>query len=272
MQKNRSKIFVASIFVLTIIVSAVTGFIGGYAEREVFNALSSGIPESSNSPVAATVDSNTTRLEALVKQINPSVVNISVATQSFGRFGQSQDAQAEGTGMILTRDGYILTNRHVISGSPSSISVKLSDGTQYSADVVALSPDNDIGIIKIDATDLTPVRLGNSDLAVLGQSVIAIGNTLGEFQNTVTQGIISGLDRSILAGESIYDVESLSGLLQTDAAINPGNSGGPLVDERTGTVIGINTATSTNAQSIGFVIPINQAKDFIREQVPTALQ
>ncbi len=255
------------LFTLVLVIGIIGGFVGGYAEQVLVNPQPTAVSTQPNTVSTTAADSKLTSLESLIKQITPSVVNITATTKSLSRFGQLQSVQAVGTGMIIATNGYILTNKHVISSGSDSISVQTSDNKQYPAQVIALSPNNDLAILKIDATNLVPVRLGNSSLVVLGQPVIAIGNTLGQFQNTVTQGIISGLDRSISTGDSIYDQETLTGLLQTDAAINPGNSGGPLVDQSSGTVIGINTATSQNAQSTGFVIPINQAKAFINQYV-----
>lgn len=267
MSKAKSKILILSLFIITLIVGAASGFVGGYVARDLVVPQPVAISTQPNTPSTTAIDSTQTGLESLIKQVTPSVVNITATTQSPGYFGQSQNLQSAGTGMIISANGYILTNKHIISSGSSSVSVQMTDGKQYTAQVIAQDPNNDLAILKINATNLTPVRLGDSSSAVLGQPVIAIGNTLGQFQNTVTQGIISGLNRSILAGNSVYYQESLTGLLQTDAAINPGNSGGPIVDQSSGTVIGISTATSSGAQSIGFVIPINQAKSFINSYV-----
>jgi serine protease Do len=143
--------------------------------------------------------------------------------------------------------------------------VTLTDQQQYNAKVVATDPSNDLALLKINAKGLSTVKLGNSSSVVTGDSVIAIGNALGQFQNTVTNGIISATNRSITASDSssASGSESLSGLFQTDAAINPGNSGGPLINTNNGLVIGINTATSSNGQNLGFAIPINVAKTFL---------
>ena len=266
MPNAKPKTLILSLFVLALAASVLGGFAGGFAEGYLVKPQSSTVSTPNTIPTTP-VDSTKSGLEALIKQVTPSVVNITDTTESTGRFGQAQSAQTAGTGMIITADGYILTNKHVVSSGSSSISVQTSDNKQYSARAIATSSNNDLALLKIEATNLTTIHLGDSDGVVLGQSVIAIGNTLGEFQNTVTQGIISGLNRTISAADTIYNQQTLSGLIQTDAAINPGNSGGPLVGQATGTTIGINTATSTNAQNIGFVIPINQAKDFIKSYV-----
>ena len=165
-----------------------------------------------------------------------------------------------GSGFIISSDGLILTNKHVVSDTGASYTVLMSDGTKYDAKVLARDPSQDLAVVKIDATNLPTVTLGDSDGLELGQTAIAIGNALGEYSNTVSVGVISGLSRTVTAGDpNSTQEETIHGVIQTDAAINPGNSGGPLLDLR-GEVIGINTAIASDAQSIGFAIPINQAK------------
>jgi serine protease Do len=145
----------------------------------------------------------------------------------------------------------------------------MSDNTEYkNAKVIATDPNNDIAFLKIEAKNLTPAELGDSDKVEVGQSVVAIGNALGQFQNTVTTGVISGKSRPITASGSNGSSEALTNLFQTDAAINPGNSGGPLVDIE-GKVIGINTAVAGNAEGIGFAIPINDAKNVLSSVLKT---
>jgi S1-C subfamily serine protease len=164
-----------------------------------------------------------------------------------------------GTGILFTSDGYIVTNKHVIFDSDAQYSVLLSDGTQKIASVVYRDPTNDIAIIKIDGTYSHVASFGNSNNLKLGQTVTAIGNALGEYNNTVSVGIVSGLNRSITASDELGGSETLNNIIQTDAAINPGNSGGPLVD-LSGNVIGINVATVEGGNNIGFAIPINSVK------------
>jgi len=163
-----------------------------------------------------------------------------------------------GSGFVISEDGLILTNKHVIADAKAEYTVFMSDGKKYSAKVVAKDPANDIAILKVDAR-LVPARLGSSDGIKLGQTAIAIGNALGEYRNTVSVGVVSGLARSVTAIGGEVGAETINGVIQTDAAINPGNSGGPLLNLR-GEVIGINTAIVSGAQNIGFAIPINQAK------------
>ncbi len=169
-----------------------------------------------------------------------------------------------GTGFIVTSDGMILTNKHVVSDKDAEYTIFLNNGQKFNGKVLALHPTDDLAIVKIEAKNLSYLYLGNSDDLKLGQTAIAIGNALGEFQNTVSVGVISGLKRSVIASDSDGTVEKLDGLIQTDAAINPGNSGGPLLNLR-GEVIGINTAIAEGAQSIGFTIPINRAKKTIND-------
>lgn len=222
-------------------------------------------------PGLGSADGNTliTREEAdtadLVNKVSPTVVSI-VTTQVAGQGYFVQEVEGAGTGIIISDDGYILTNKHVVSGA-RTVQVVRSDGTRYEeVTVVGQDPLNDIAFLKIkDAKDLPVASIGDSGTVRVGQKVIAIGNSLGQYQNTVTSGIISGLGRPVTAASSELGsrVESLTDLLQTDAAINPGNSGGPLINT-SGQVIGINTAIASDAQSIGFAIPINAAKGLIR--------
>jgi serine protease Do len=165
-----------------------------------------------------------------------------------------------GSGFIVSPDGLILTNKHVVSDASAHYTVLTSDGKTYVAKVLARDPAQDLAILKINETGLPTVTLGDSNGVQLGQTAIAIGNALGEFSNTVSVGVISGLSRTVTAsGGADGSSETIHGVIQTDAAINPGNSGGPLLNLR-GEVIAIDTAIATDAQNIGFAIPINQAK------------
>jgi serine protease Do len=168
-----------------------------------------------------------------------------------------------GSGFIISSDGLILTNKHVVSDTGASYTVIMNDGKKYAAKVLARDPVQDLAVVKISATGLPTVTLGDSSSVELGQSAIAIGNALGEFSNTVSVGVISGLSRTVTATGGVSGgQETIQGVLQTDAAINPGNSGGPLLNLQ-GQVIGINTAIASDAQNIGFAIPINRAKNDI---------
>lgn len=209
-------------------------------------------------------------IAGIADKVSKSVVSIVTSTKATNMFGQSFDSSAAGTGIIVTKDGYILTNKHVIDGA-SSVTVVLDDGTSYeNVKVVATDPLNDVAFLKIDGVDdLNPATLGNSKTINVGQQVIAIGNALGLYQNTVTAGIISGTGRSITASDSTgANTETLSDMIQTDAAINSGNSGGPLVNA-SGEVIGINTATSSSAENMGFAIPISSIKGMLDQLIET---
>ena len=169
-----------------------------------------------------------------------------------------------GSGFIVSGDGYVVTNKHVVADEEADYTVVTDDGTQYQAEVLARDTLNDLAILKIEGDNFPTLELGDSSNLKVGQSVIAIGNSLGEFSNTVSTGIISGLYRSITAGGSGIATEELTDVIQTDASINSGNSGGPLLNID-GQVIGINTAMAEGAENIGFAIPINEVKDTIEE-------
>ncbi|MFH0712454.1 MAG: trypsin-like peptidase domain-containing protein [Candidatus Jorgensenbacteria bacterium] len=164
-----------------------------------------------------------------------------------------------GSGFVVSEDGLILTNKHVVADTEAEYTVLTNDGEKYEARVLARDPVQDIAIIKIEAQGLKPAKLGDSDSIKLGQTAISIGNSLGEFRNTVSVGVISGLSRTITASGEGIGTEVIQGVIQTDAAINPGNSGGPLLNLK-GEVIGINVAVVSDAQSIGFAIPVNFAR------------
>lgn len=212
---------------------------------------------------APTEDGNILRSQSeqdisqVVSRVAPSVVSISTNVENRGRVV----GQGAGTGVIVSKDGYLMTNNHVIDGA-STVAVTTSSGEIYdNVKVIGSDPLNDIAFLKISGVkDLPAATLGESSTLKIGQNVFAVGNSLGEYKNTVTSGIVSGLNRPVTASSGDGEgTESLSGLIQTDAAINPGNSGGPLVNSA-GQVIGINTAVASDAQGIGFAIPINATK------------
>lgn len=220
----------------------------------------------------------------IVKKASPSVVTIAeeAGTQSRGRspfdyfFGPGtsdgeenpNEPQSIGTGFLIDSEGLIVTNKHVVSDPDVTYQIVTTSETIYKVQNIYRDPLNDIALIKIDlgqnpGDNLKALELGDSEKLQAGQYVVAIGTALGEFRNTVTTGIISGLGRGITAG-SPYEgsVERLDNVIQTDAAINPGNSGGPLLNS-SGQVIGVNTAVSASGQNIGFAIPINVIKDSV---------
>lgn len=204
----------------------------------------------------------------VASKVSPGVVSIVTETRTMGFFGQSSTSSSAGTGMIVSKDGYVLTNKHVVEDA-NEISVITDTGDTYDkVKVVAKDPLNDVAFLKIpEVSDLPTVSLGDSKTISVGQQVVAIGNALGQFQNTVTTGVISGTGRSITATDSSYSIyETLSDMIQTDAAINAGNSGGPLVNAA-GQVIGINSAVSGEGQSLGFAIPIASVKGMLKNVV-----
>jgi serine protease Do len=210
--------------------------------------------------------SDDTNVVNVANRVSKSVVSISTKTTTYGWFGRSFVSEGAGTGIIISDDGYILTNNHVIEGS-DSLTVTTQDKQELEATVVKTDSDKDLAIIKAKTDKkLSVATIGDSDKAQVGEEVIAIGNVLGLYQNSVTKGIVSGLGRPVTAssGNGLYGkLEELEDLIQTDAAINSGNSGGPLVNMK-GEVIGVNTAVAGTAQSIGFAVPINHAKDLVK--------
>ncbi len=167
-----------------------------------------------------------------------------------------------GSGFLVSVDGLVVTNRHVVADEAAEYTVFTSDGVKHEAKVVARDPSNDVAILKIEGTSLPFLEFGNSDTLQVGQTAIAIGNALSEFRNSVSVGVISGLARSIVAGDSSGQSEQLDQVIQTDAAINPGNSGGPLLSSD-GHVIGVNVAVAQGSENIGFALPANIVKDAV---------
>lgn len=212
----------------------------------------------------ALTSSAETTISAVASKVSPSIVSIVTQLQSSSRYSSGLQ-EAAGSGVIVSSDGVVLTNKHVVS-SAKKVQIVLSDGTEYDdVKILGTDPLNDLAFLKIEnAKNLPAAELGDSSTIKIGQSVIAIGNALGEYHNTVTSGIISGLGRSLVASDVTgTSTESLSGLIQTDAAINSGNSGGPLLNT-SGQVIGINTAIAQDAENMGFSIPINSAKGILK--------
>jgi serine protease Do len=202
-------------------------------------------------------------VERVAAAAGPSVVTIAtVGTTDFSPF--SVPTSGVGSGIVVSADGLILTNEHVVTGA-TQLTVTLADGSRVSATVVATDAAHDLAVIRAAASGLTPATLADTTSLAVGQIAIAIGSPLGTFTDTVTQGIVSGLDRSIdVSDQATRTAQHLDGLIQTDAAVNPGNSGGPLLDA-TGRVIGIITASASGAQGVGFAIPIDVALPLIRQ-------
>jgi len=263
-----------------LIIGIAAGFAGGYWGAGV--RADRGTLGNSLSAQKKVVTSQSQLISQIAKTVGPSVVSVDVVSQStapssaldqlfWGSSGGTQESA--GTGIIISDDGLIITNRHVVPSGTTSVSVTLSDGTELkNVQVLGRTNDNDsldIAFLKITDTKdhkLTPASIGDSSQLQVGDAVVAIGNALGQFQNTVTSGIISGYGRSVTAGDASgsQSAENLDDLFQTDAAINEGNSGGPLVNMN-GQVIGINTAIAGNAENIGFAIPMNDVTGLIAQ-------
>ncbi len=234
-------------------------------------------------------DGGESRIVAAVQKASPAVVSISISKnvpvrptsrdraleeffqQFFGyspfENGSSGSGSVRreiggGSGFIVSPDGYLVTNRHVVDTEGADYTIFTSDGKKYTAKVIALDPHLDIAVLKIAAENLPYLSFANSDALAPGQTAIAIGNALAEFENTVSVGVISGLARSVVAGDLLGNAEQLEGVIQTDAAINPGNSGGPLLNTA-GEVIGMNVAIVTGSQNIGFALPGNSVRSVV---------
>lgn len=259
---------------LIIFVSISAGFAGGFiGANSKMNKADSNVSVEQGRQA---VEEQSSLISSIAKDVGPSVVSIDVTSQgtvSNGFYGSRQvEQQSAGTGFIISDSGYVVTNRHVLPEGASKVSLTMSDGTVLdNVSVIGTTSSSDsldVGFLKINDTKgkkLTVAQLADSSKAQVGDTVIAIGNALGQFQNTVTSGIVSGYGRSVQASDgSGSSSENLQNLFQTDAAINQGNSGGPLVNAN-GEVIGINTAVAGDgAQNIGFAIPINDAKGLIK--------
>ncbi len=283
-----------TLFVIGLAVSALVGSVAGAGTTFVlssqlgsfalFDASSTTLtPEAVQSRIVELIEEESATI-AVVERVTPAVVSIVVkkergeiqneSTRFFEGsiyFGETLDdgAAAElvevssGTGFFVTQDGYLLTNRHVVDEEGVSYFVVTNDGTELPAVLVDVDPLQDIAILRVEGEAFSTVTLGDSDEIRIGQTVIAIGNTLSEFRNTVTKGVVSGINRRVTAGDS-FNAEVIDQAIQTDAAINPGNSGGPLIN-LLGEVIGINTAVSFQGESVAFAIPINEAKRAVED-------
>lgn len=272
-KKNRKskavKVIFVVLMVLLVFTAGAAGGVGGVllfssnngeiAKKLGLNLQNLSIPTTTQKVV---LEESNAIINATNK-VSDAVVSITLKTTATDMFGRVYEAEGAGSGFIITSDGLILTNKHVVSSANTQYTVVMKDGKTYDATVQSIDPTQDLAVLKIDARNLPVVELGDSDQLQVGQWVVAVGNALGKFQNTVTQGIVSARDRKIEASDQNgQSQETLNNLIQTDAAINSGNSGGPLVN-LIGQVVGINTAVAADAQGIGFAIPINTAKSAI---------
>ena len=254
---------IAIALAVTMVFSCGLGFGGGYFANKV-NTSTSGslnITKTSNSGTTTTASSTSTAnsTSEIVKKTADSVVEISTESVVTGSFAQQYVQQGAGSGVIISQDGYILTNNHVINGA-NSVKVRLRDSTEYDATIVGRDSDNDIALLKVNATGLSPATFGDSNSLAVGDYVVAIGNPLGELGGTVTDGIISALARKV----TIEDTQMT--LLQTNAQVNPGNSGGGLFNAN-GELVGIVNAkqSATEVEGIAFAIPINNVLDILSD-------
>jgi len=282
----KSKIFFVVIALFTILFACFAGIGGGYVGYKISTGTALGDIAKQVTQQNVNVVNESSAIINVVKQSSDSVVSIVISkdlpvyenyysnpnnTDPFYNFntpqrkqtGTQQQQIGAGSGFVISADGMIITNRHVVDDSSASYTVIFNNGKKYDAKVLAKDNILDIAFLKIDAQRLKPLPLGSSANLQVGQTVIAIGNALGEFSNTVSSGIISGLKRNIVAGDSTgQNPEQLTDVIQTEASINLGNSGGPLLDVN-GNVIGVNVAIAQNAQNIGFAIPIDVVKDLL---------
>lgn len=263
------------LFIMIILIAAgLMGFAGSWAQDYLrSDTKSTTVLNTSKQDGNNVVTPNEESIAAVAKAVSPSVVSILTTTNQVNQlFNQQYQQEGAGTGMIVSSDGYILTNKHVIDGA-DKVTVVLPDGKTYeNVKVLGSDPLNDVAFLKIsNVSGLPAIVMGDSKTIRIGQSVVAIGNALGQYQNTVTSGIVSGTGRPVTAssnGTANGNTENLTDLIQTDAAINSGNSGGPLLNLK-GQVIGINTAIAQDAQSIGFAIPISATKGLLAHVIKT---
>lgn len=274
------KFFVGLALGILITVSAVVGAIG---DRLLgFSFLNKYLPEAGSIASKGVVDQRILREESVVtsvvKEVGPSVITVSITKQQqevspfffdpFGVFGFQQPRGSEpvqqdiGSGFVIDK-GLVVTNKHVVADTQATYQIITKDEKKLDVKKIYRDPTNDIAILKVDGLEDKPAAMGDSDKLEVGQFVIAIGTALGEFPNTVTTGVISGLGRGIQAGDPFgTSAEQLDNVIQTDAAINPGNSGGPLLNSA-GQIIGVNVAVAQGSQNIGFALPINTVKKVI---------
>ena len=264
-RRDRRKRAFAAVMAACMVFSLGCGFGGGYLASRL-NSTASSSGASGGQPVCYQWVSNNTPQGSLsvaevAAKAADSVVEINTETVSSSFYGGQRVSQSAGSGVILSADGYIVTNNHVVAGA-DSITVRTRDGKSYAANLVGTDPDTDLAVLKIEASGLTPAVLGSSDDLVVGETAVAIGNPLGELGGTVTSGIISALSREVT-----IDNQTLT-LLQTNAAINPGNSGGGLFNSN-GELVGVVNAkyAKEGVEGLGFAIPINTAKPVIEQLI-----
>ena len=234
------------------------------------NTVVSAVKKANPAVVSIIITKDVPKYEVSYEQTNPfgdffGFPDTFFQTPTYRQNGTEKKQIGGGSGFLISADGLIVTNRHVVSDTSAEYTVFLNNGKKYTAKILARDPVLDVAIAKITPSGLETLpylELGDSDTLEVGQSVVAIGNALGEFKNTVSAGVVSGLSRSLIAGDNAGNSEQLDKVIQTDAAINPGNSGGPLLD-LSGKVVGINVAVVQGSENIGFALPINSVKNVI---------
>ncbi len=290
---------IIAIIALTIFLSSVFGAVFGFMSSQTADFILPKILNKNNHPKEKTIIGKQKIIQEesavidVVEKASPAVVSIVITKdvpkfknffespddldslfEFFNRGWSNRQRQEEpetekqkvggGSGFIVSADGMIITNKHVVEDTNADYTVITNDGKEYSAKVLARHPAMDVAVIKIKGDNFPVLKLGDSDNLKIGQTAIAIGNSLGEFSNSVSRGIVSGLKRDLVAGSGWGRTERLSNIIQTDAAINPGNSGGPLLNIK-GEVIGVNVAMAQGAENIGFALPINEVKKTIQQ-------
>lgn len=290
-KKEDGRAIIISVITFIILITLV-GVLLWFNRGSVLAYLSRGYIANSQGTLDSQIQGQTPFTEeayitSAVKKTNPAVVSIIITkdvpkyetyfenpfgdNNPFGQFFQVPQYRQNGTekqevgggsGFLVSKNGLIVTNRHVVEDTSAEYTVYTNDEKKHTATVIARDQVLDIAILQIDGNNYPYLEFGDSDSLVLGQSVIAIGNALGEFRNTVSVGVISGLSRSIVAGDATGQSEALEHVIQTDAAINPGNSGGPLLN-LSGKVVGVNVAVAQGSQNIGFALPINSIESVV---------
>jgi serine protease Do len=237
-------------------------------EKSQEELLTAAVAKVAPSVVSIVVSKDVPKLEVVYENPfgnDPFFQNFNIRIPQFRQKGTEFKKVGAGTGFLINSNGSIITNRHVVADEEATYTVLLSNGSQKVAAVIYRDPKVDFAVLKIEGKDYPYANLGDSGELKLGQSVFAIGNALGEYSNSVSVGVISGLNRTVEASGS-FGQETLSGVLQTDAAINPGNSGGPLADLH-GKVIGINVATVIGSHNISFSIPVNMIQSILKKVI-----
>ena len=276
MQKVKISFISYAVLLIVALFGGIVG--GGLMVRYLDIDISSGRNEEPLQVIRKSVYIEDSQIIQIVKDISPSIVSV-VATKNLPIYKEQIFSGnvyknlkvGGGSGFIITDDGLVVTNSHVVNDDSASYTVILNDKTEYDAEVVMVSPLSDIAVLQMISKDgenvdgLPVVKFGDSKKIQVGQRVIAVGNALAQYENTVTTGIVSAVGRTISA-ESSGSINELLNLIQTDAAMNLGNSGGPLVNLN-GEVIGINTAVATGAQGIGFAIPISDVLSMLEDEV-----